>query len=190
MTEKKINIKNMVCPRCIMAVKDALDQHNIKYSVVNLGEVFLDQELIHNQKKALKDTMEKLGFELLNDKKSQIIEKIKNTIVHMVHHQNEPEKIGKLTEQLPEILGQSYSSLSKFFSEVEGITIERYLILQKIEKAKELLVYEELNISEIAFKLNYSSSQHFSRQFKEITGLTPTIFLQNKGGLRKTLDKI
>jgi AraC-like DNA-binding protein len=108
----------------------------------------------------------------------------------MVHHQKEPEKIGRLSQQLPKQLGHGYSFLSKLFSTDVGMTIEKYLILQKIEKAKELLIYEEHTVSEIAFQLNYSSSQHFSRQFKAVTGLSPSLFMKRKKSGRKPLDGV
>ena len=180
MSENTIGIKNMVCPRCIMAVKTVLKNLNIEYHAVKLGEILLKSAISSEAESNLQTALKALGFEVLSDKKTHLIERIKNVIIDMVHHRDQPEKIGHLSEQLPLVLNQSYSSLSKLFSEVEGITIEKYLILQKIEKAKELIVYDELSLSEIAFRLNYSSSQHFSRQFKSITGITPSAFNDQK----------
>ncbi|MBC8321834.1 MAG: helix-turn-helix transcriptional regulator [Bacteroidetes bacterium] len=180
----------MVCPRCIMAVENALTKLEINYKNVSLGEVQLVVPLDSEMESKLSYALINLGFEILSNKKSQLIEKIRSVIIILVHHQEDPEKIGRLSEKLPGILGQSYSSLSKLFSEVEGITIEKYFINQKIEKAKELLRYEELNISEIAYRLNYSSSQHFSRQFKSITGLSPSSFNKYKKAKRKHINEI
>ncbi len=180
----------MVCPRCIKAVETTLSKMNIAYSDIKLGEVNLNIPLSPSEKDILSKNLEMQGFELLDDKKNQLIEKIKNTIIHIVHHQDDPHKIGHLSDQLPKLLGHSYSYLSSFFSEMEGITIEKYLILQKIEKAKELLSYSELNVSEISYQLNYSSSQHLSRQFKSITGMTPSEFLKKNSVQRKPLTDI
>jgi AraC-like DNA-binding protein len=190
MRENAIHIKNMVCPRCIKAVETTLNSQNMGYSHIKLGEVFLLKPLNSDEEEILRKNLEFQGFELLSDKKSQLIEKIKNTIVNMVHHQNDPDKIGHLKNQLPEILGHSYSYLSNLFSEIEGITIEKYLILQKIEKAKELFTYNQLNVNEISYQLNYSSSQHFSRQFKLITGMSPSDFMKKKSPIRKPLNEI
>jgi len=180
----------MVCPRCIKAVETILLKMNIAYSDIKLGEVNLNIPLSLSEKDILSKNLEMQGFELLDDKKSQLIEKIKNTIIQIVHHQDDPHKIGHLSEQLPRILGHSYSYLSSFFSEMEGITIEKYLILQKIEKAKELLSYSELNVSEISYQLNYSSSQHLSRQFKLITGISPSEYSKEKSTERQPLNDI
>jgi len=180
MSDNSIGIKNMVCPRCIMAVETVLKKLNIPYEAVKLGEIQLKSPLNTHEKNSLQTALEELGFEVLSDKKTRLIERIKSVIIDLVHHQEHPEKIGHLSEQLPLMLQHSYSSLSKLFSEVEGITIEKYLILQKIEKAKELIAYDELSLSEIAFRLNYSSSQHFSRQFKSVTGISPSDFNKHK----------
>ncbi len=190
MQENTIHIKNMVCPRCINAVETILKKQNIVFSHIKLGVVFLLKPLNSKQKEILRTNLEFEGFELLGDKKSQLIEKIKNTIIEIVHHQDDPHKIGHLSNQLPDLLEHSYTYLSSFFSEMEGITIEKYLILQKIEKAKELLSYSELNVSEISYQLNYSSSQHFSRQFKSITGMSPSEFAKSKIFNRKPLNEI
>lgn len=185
-----INIKNMVCPRCIMAVKTVLEKLNMHYIDVKLGSVELNNAITAEETLELQMALKEMGFELLSDKNIQLTEQIKNEIIKIVHHQDQPEKIGHLTENLPRIIGHNYSSLSKLFSLIEGITIEKYLILQKIEKAKELLFYNELNISEIAHQLNYSSSQHFSRQFKSVSGLTPSEFSKNKNIGRSPINEI
>jgi AraC family transcriptional regulator len=180
----------MVCPRCIMAIETALTRIEIRFVEVKLGSVDLAEPISPQKVQEFKKAIESLGFELLSDNKTRTIEKIKNAIINMVHHQDDVEKIGHLSEQLPQIIGQSYSALSKLFSEVEGLTIEKFLILQKIEKAKELLVYDELNISQIAYRLNYSSSQHFSSQFKSITGLSPSLFIKMKTVKRRPINEI
>lgn len=180
----------MVCPRCIMAVEDLLNKFNINYKQVSLGTVQLDTPIDVENETRLNQALNKIGFEILSDKKTQIIEKIKNQIINNIHHQNDPEKIGRFRELLPDFTGHSYTFLSSLFSEIEGLTIEKYFILQKIEKAKELIVYEELNMSEIAYKLNYSSSQHFSRQFKNITGMSPSDFKQSAMVNRRSLTDI
>jgi AraC-like DNA-binding protein len=190
MSNITIHIKNMVCPRCIKAVETTLTRFGIGYSEVKLGEVILNKNLGSDERNELSENLKNQGFEMLDDKKSQLIEKIKNSIIEIVHHQDDPHKIGHLSDQLPKLLGHSYSYLSSFFSEMEGITIEKYLILQKIEKAKELLSYSELNVSEISYQLNYSSSQHLSRQFKSITGMTPSEFLKKNSVQRKPLTDI
>ncbi len=190
MSNSILHIKGMVCPRCIMAVEDLLNKLNIEYKQVSLGTVHLNNPIDPENEISLNQSLNKMGFEILNDKKTQTIEKIKNAIINNVHHQNDPEKIGRLSELLPEILGQNYTSLSSLFSDIEGYTIEKYFILQKIEKSKELLVYEELSISEIAHKLNYSSSQHLSRQFKNVTGLSPSEFKKTTKKVRLPLSEI
>jgi len=180
----------MVCPRCIMAVEGVLHDLGIAFSEVKLGEVILKKQLSSEVLQILESNLRQLGFELLKDKNSQSVERIKNVIIQLVHHQDDPDKMGHLSEQLPLLIGQTYSSLSKLFSEAEGITIEKYLILQKIERAKELLCYGELNVSEIAIQLNYSSSQHFSRQFRSIVGVSPTVYVKNKKRERNSIHKI
>lgn len=185
-----INIKNMVCPRCILAVEGILGDLQIEFDSVSLGKVRLKKALSEDDLVALETRLVQLGFELLNDRKLQVVEKIKNSIVQIIHYQDDPQKIGHLSAQLPGTLNLNYSLLSKLFSDQEGITIEKYFILQKIEKAKELLEYHEMNITEISDRLNYSSSQHFSRQFKSVTGMSPSEFLKQRESHRKPLDNI
>ncbi len=138
----------------------------------------------------LSDSLLNNGFELLSDKKSKIVNQLKSEIIKMIHYDDDLGTSEKISSRLSTNLGVDYSYLSKLFSEVEGITIERYVILQKVEKIKELLVYNELTISEIAYKMNYSSSQHFSRQFKSTTGFTPSEFKSSSRQRRRSLDKI
>ena len=182
-------IKNMVCNRCIMVVQNELEKLGLTVKNIKLGEVTLDKELAENVKTNLVQALTVLGFELIDDKKSRIIEKIKNIIIELVHHQNNDAKTN-LSDVLSSQLHHDYNYLSNLFSEIEGTTIEKYFIAQKIEKVKELLVYDELSLSEIAFRLNYSSVAYLSNQFKKVTGLTPSYFKQIKEGKRKPLDKL
>ena len=182
-------IKNMVCNRCIMAVKSELDKLGIEPIDVQLGEVTLEKELTTQEKEKFSKALVSLGHELIEDKKSRLIEQIKNTIIDLVHHQDNETKTN-LSDVLSEKLHHDYNYLSNLFSEVEGTTIEKYFIAQKIEKVKELLVYDELSLSEIAFRLNYSSVAYLSNQFKKVTGLTPSHFKQIKADKRKPLDSL
>lgn len=182
-------IKNMVCNRCIIVVQNELEKLGLGIKNIKLGEVTLAQEITPTKKDALVKTLEPLGFEIIDDKKSRIIEKIKNTIIDLVHHQDNDVKIN-LSDVLSDKLHHDYNYLSNLFSEVEGTTIEKYFIAQKVEKVKELLVYDELSLSEIAFRLNYSSVAYLSNQFKKVTGLTPSYFKQIKEDKRKPLDKL
>lgn len=179
----------MVCNRCIMVVKNELDKLGLNALAVTLGEVLLEKEPTAEEKKQLEDALTPLGFEVIDDKKSRIIEKIKNVIINLVHHGSSDLKTN-LSGVLSKELNHDYNYLSNLFSEVEGTTIEKYYIAQKIEKVKELLVYDELSLSEIAFRLNYSSVAYLSNQFKKVTGLTPSHFKQIKEGKRKPLDKV
>ena len=185
----KIYIKNMVCDRCIMAVRKQFDDLHISYSQIQLGEVALSKEISDDTMTALGDALAKLGFELLDDRKAKIVEKIKNTIIHLVHYEAEDLNL-KFSAVLASKLNLEYHYLSSLFSSIEGVTIEKYIILQRIEKAKELLMYDELNLSEIAYRLGYSSVQHLSQQFKKTTGLTPSHFKQLRENKRKPIDKV
>lgn len=178
----------MVCPRCVMAVENVLDEMKISSIEVRLGEVLIADELTENQENDFKSKIEKLGFELLDDKNSAIINQIRTIIIEQI--QNSSEENLNLSELLSKKLNKEYSQLSKLFSATTGITIEQFAILQKIEKVKELLVYDELSLKEIAYRLAYSSSAHLSAQFKKVTGLTPTEF-KNLGELnRNNIDSI
>jgi AraC family transcriptional regulator len=180
----------MVCDRCILVVRQKLDELGIDYKNIQLGEVELDQPLSDDQVSILKDSLSSLGFELLDDRKSAIVTQIKSTLIRLIHNNELAEQNKKLSVLLSEKLGMDYHYLSNLFSSIEGITIEKYVILQRIERAKELLVYDEMTINEIADALGYSSVQHLSQQFKKITGLTPTHFKQLKEKNRKPLDQI
>lgn len=182
-------IKNMVCNRCIMVVQNELDKLGVNVKHIALGEVLLEKELTPEEKTNLDNVLIPLGFEVIDDKKSRTIEKIKNIIIDLVHRQDNETK-NNLSDVLSKELHHDYNYLSNLFSEVEGTTIEKYLIAQKIERVKELLVYDELSLSEIAFRLNYSSVGYLSSQFKKVTGLTPSHFKQIKEEKRKPLDKV
>ncbi len=179
----------MVCSRCIMAVQHELDKLKVTVKEIKLGEVILQKELSATEKNKLTESLTLLGFELINDRKGRIIEKIKTLIVELVHYKND-KLYGKLSDLLSSQLNHDYNYLSSLFSEVEGTTIEKFYITQKIEKVKELLVYDELTLSEIAILLNYSSVAYLSSQFKKVTGLTPSHFKQIKSHKRKPLDKL
>lgn len=179
----------MVCNRCIMVVQNELDKLGLDVKSIRLGEVVLEKEPGTGEKEQLNNVLLSLGFELIDDKKSRIIEKIKNVIIDLVHHQDNDVKTN-LSAVLSAELHHDYNYLSNLFSEVEGTTIEKYFIAQKIERVKELLVYDELSLSEIALRLNYSSVAYLSNQFKKVTGLTPSHFKQIKEDKRKPLDKV
>jgi AraC family transcriptional regulator len=184
-----IYIKNMVCPRCITAVKNVLQQVELSFTYVELGEVELSSEPTPEQLVRLNHELQALGFELLDDIKKKNIEKIKTYLIEIIQKGNIDEHFS-LSEHISNLLPKEYSSISKLFSQVEGITIEQFFILQKIEKVKEWMIYNEYSLSEIAFKLDYSSVAYLSNQFKKITGLTPTAFKEQHRGLRKSLDDV
>lgn len=184
----KLYIKNMVCNRCIMAVEAVMEEAGLHIQHIQLGEVELQEKLDKAALQALNEELKRLGFELMDDRKSRLIEKIKNVIIQKVHHSNEVQETN-LSGFISRALHYDYNYLSNLFSEVEGITLEKYYIRQKIEKVKELLVYDEDSITNIAYKTGYSSAAHLSRQFKEVTGFTPSQFKEMKGH-RKPLDKL
>src|SRR5258708_4468476 len=180
-------IKNMVCNRCITAVKQQLEKLTDKPFSVSLGEVVLEEPLKEKQTTHFRESLNASGFELLDDQKQKQIEKIKNLLVAKVQ-KGELEEHFILSEYLSTALGKDYSHSSRLFSEVEGITIEQYFILLKIEKVKEWLAYDELSLKEIAWQLGYSSTAHLSAQFKKMTGLTPSHFSKTGHSGRKPLD--
>ena len=187
---EKIYIKNMVCNRCVKAVEQILEQQQIPYQCVKLGEVSLPQLLLVEEILNLKDSLERDGFQLLDDQRAQLIEKIKNTIVKLIHQQEKVLMPLKISVLLEERTGVSYTYLSSLFSETEGITVEKYLIAQRIERAKELLTYEEMSLGQIAYQLGYSSTAHLSAQFKKVSGMTPSTFKRMTSAFRKPLDEI
>ncbi len=184
-----VYIKNMVCNRCILVVEQELDKLKLVANSVVLGEVQLKEEPSEKQLTQLKINLSALGFEVLDDSRKKLIERIKNIIIEQVHHISINEQ-NNFSEILSKKLNKDYSYLSGLFSEVESITIEKYIINQKIEKAKELIIYNEMNVSEIAIQLGYSSVAHLSAQFKKVTGLTPSHFKKVGGTKRIPLDKL
>jgi len=185
----KLFIKYMVSIRCKMVVKDELEKLGLHYTMVDLGEAEIKEQLTDLQLEQLKKALSQSGLELMDDRKSVLIEKIKNVIIEMVHYADELPKI-KNSEYISGKLHHDYTYLANLFSETTGTTIEHYIIIHKIEKVKELLLYDELNLTEISYKLNYSSVAHLSNQFKKITGLTPTFFRQLRNKRRTGLENV
>ncbi|MBN1157801.1 MAG: helix-turn-helix transcriptional regulator [Bacteroidales bacterium] len=180
----------MVCNRCIKVVGEELIRLGITPVSVELGKVKLKSPLHSGEIDKVKEMLSINGFELIDDKKGRIIEKIKMLVIELIHYQKEKAKHVNLSDFIATEMGYDYSYLSNLFSSVEGVTLEKYIIHQKIEKIKELLVYDELNLSEIAFQLGYSSVQHLSSQFKKIIGLSPSHFRRINENRRKPLDKV
>ncbi|MBK7477557.1 MAG: AraC family transcriptional regulator [Haliscomenobacter sp.] len=179
----------MVSNRCKLAVKEALKNLGVHFIIVDLGEVEIMEDLSQEQRTQLKEGLLLTGLELMDDRKGILIERIKNAIVEMVHHSDDNPKTN-FSDYLSEKLNYDYTYLANLFSEVQGATIGQFIIAHKIERIKELITYGELNMSEIAWKMNYSSVAHLSNQFKKITGLTPTHFKQLKDKRRSPLEKI
>jgi AraC-like DNA-binding protein len=173
--DMELYIKNMVCPRCVIAVSTELAKLGIAVQDIGLGIVRLQQPIEDGTRAALSGNLEAMGFELLDDRKRQTVEKIKNEIVDLVHYRENDLKIN-LSQHLSREIGQDYSALSQLFSQLEGVTLEQYVIAQKVEKIKELLSYGELSLGEIADRLNYSSAAYLSNQFKKATGLNPSAY--------------
>ncbi|HEY9543104.1 AraC family transcriptional regulator [Prevotella sp.] len=182
-------IKNMVCDRCKMAVESVLTKLQIVTLNVELGEVIIGQELSDTLRKTVKEELEALGFELLDDQRQRTITQIKSAIIKIVHYQQSDPTLN-LSDYISTELRQEYSSLSKLFSEVTGMTIEKHYIAQRIERVKELIKYDELSLTQIALQMNYSSVAHLSSQFKTITGMTPSAFKAMKANTRMPLDQI
>ena len=185
----KLHIKNMVCSRCILVVKSELEKFGLQTVSVGLGEVEILEELGKAELGKLNEKLLEFGFELLDDKKSRIIEKVKNLIVDLVHSKDNELKTN-LSQYIAAHIGQDYNYISNLFSQNESTTIENYYALQKVERVKELIVYDELNLNEIADQLNYSSASHLSRQFKKVTGLTPSFFKSLKEEKRSPLENL
>lgn len=180
----------MVCARCVMAVKQELEKANLPYDSIELGEVELKMQPSSDQLKSLSNNLQAIGFEIIEDKTARIISSIKGTVIEFVQEPSSQSRKLKFSVYLAEKLNKDYNYLSNLFSSVEGTTIEQYLIHQKIEKVKELLVYDELSLSEISHILGYSSVQHLSNQFKKVTGLTPSHFKEIRDIKRKPLDQV
>lgn len=189
MQKTQLNIKNMVCDRCKMAVEQVLKEAKLTPERIDLGEVWVSDRPTEAQLAQLKTRLEALGFELLDDQRQQIIERMKTAIIELVHH-HQGDKGLNLSTYLAQLLHRDYSALSKLFSEVTGLTIERYFIMQRIERVKELIRYDELTLTEIAYQMNYSSVAHLSSQFRRVTGMTPTQFRFMKTAQRANLDEV
>lgn len=181
----KLYIKYMVSIRCKMVVKAELENLGLKYLLVDFGEVEMAEPISMHQREELKHALLKSGLELMDDKKAILIEKIKSVIIEMVHYDDDKPKVN-FSDYLTEKLSYDYTYLANLFSEVTGVTIEYFIIAHKIERVKELLIYDELNLTEISYKLNYSSVAHLSTQFKKVTGLTPSFFKELKKKRRDT----
>ena len=179
----------MVSTRCKMAVKEELKKLGLHFMVVDLGEVDIMENISTEQREQLKIALSNSGLELMDNKRAVLIEKINNVIIEMVHHSDELPKVN-YSDFIAEKLQHDYTYLSNIFSEVKGITIQQFIIVHKIERAKELLLYDELNLTEISYKLNYSSVAHLSNQFKKVTGLSPSHFKQLKDKRRNPIEEI
>jgi AraC family transcriptional regulator len=186
-----IVVKNMVCQRCVMAVESILKTENIPFHKVTFGEIHLPDGLSDEKKDSLKSSLHKIGFEMIDNHSGRLIEKIKQLVIKKARNESaDAERKIKLSQYVSDKVHHEYTYLSSLFSAVEGRTIENYFIEQRIEKAKELLIYDQLTLSEIAFSLEFSSAAHLSSQFKKITGLTPTYFKEIGISKRKGLDRI
>jgi AraC-like DNA-binding protein len=179
----------MVCIRCKMVVKEELTKLGFHYTSVDLGEAEVIENISPEQHGQIKKALLRSGLELMDDRKSILIQKIKNVIIELVHHSEEPLTIN-FSDYLSQKLNYDYTYLANLFSEVHGTTIEKFLIAHKIERVKELLVYNEWNLTEIAYRMHYSSVAHLSAQFKKVTGLTPTHFKELKNKRRSMLDEM
>ncbi len=185
----KLFIKYMVSLRCKMMVKEELKKLGLHYVIVDLGMVEILEDIRPEQREQLGKNLMKSGLELLEDKKSILIEKIKTVITEMIHYSDELPKVN-YSDYISQKLDYDYTYLSNIFSEVKGITIQQYIILHKIEKVKELILYDELSLSEISYKLHYSSPAHLSNQFKKITGLSPSFYKKMKQKRNKNLENM
>jgi len=181
-------IKNMVCDRCRMAVEQIFRRNDLAFDHIELGKVYLHETPTADRLSHLRHDLEQVGFELIDDQRSVLVEQIRTAVLDYVGDRALMEK-WKLSAYLSDRLAKSYTLLSSAFSAARGMTIERFFILQKVERAKELLIYDELTMSEIAFRLNYSSPAHLSGQFKQVTGLSPSEF-KRLGGKRHSLDQL
>lgn len=189
MSEEKLYIKNMVCTCCIIVVKSELSKLGIEPIAVKLGEVYLKEKLDESKKEQLNEVLQPLGLSLIDDRNGKLIDDIKNRIVELIHCNNNELK-SNLSVFIGDNIQLGYNYVSCLFSEIEGKTIEKYFIEQKVEMVKEILTCGSVTLSEIAFKLNYSSLAYLSNQFKKVTGLTPSEFKQLKRNTRISLDKL
>ncbi len=182
-------IKNMVCPRCIMSVKSILQDLSIPFNNIALGQLEMAEEMTKAQRTLLEERLQAVGFELLEPGKSALISKIKTVIIEQIHYSNEPVAVN-FSKLISDKLHHEYAYLSRLFSSIEGITIEKYIARQKIEKVKELLFYDQISLSQISLEMNYSSVSYLSAQFKKETGMTPTQFKSQERPNRKSLDNL
>lgn len=185
----KIFIKYMVSNRCKMVVKEELKKLGLHFIVVDLGEVEIMENLTEAQQRKLQNALLTSGLELMDDKRAVLIERVKNVIMEMIHHSDELPKVN-YSDYISEKLNYDYTYLSNLFSEVKGITIQQFIIIHKIERVKELLLYAEHSLTEISYKLHYSSVAHLSNQFKKITGLSPSHFKQLKNKRRSPIEDL
>lgn len=185
----KLFIKNMVCNRCIMTVETIFKEHHILYNHVSLGEVDLPKQLTKEETKSIENSLQKVGFELIETRVNKIIEDIKQAVMEYINLGIESQN-QKLSSFITKKISYDYSYLSDLFSSIEGNTIEQYFILQRIEKVKELLVYDQLSLTEISYQTGFSSVHHLSSQFKKVTGLTPSHFKKIGVEKRKALDQL
>ena len=190
MNRTTLYIKNMVCPRCIKTVEEEINKIGLIVKHIELGKVELEGQIEDEIIKKIDKALTENGFELIDDKKSKIIEKIKTIIIEIIHHKKEIPDNVNISDFIARELGYDYSYLSKLFSSVGDTTIEKYIINQKIEKVKELLTYDELSLTEISYQVRYSSVQHLSNQFKKNTGFSPSQFKKSKKEKRNPLDKV
>lgn len=185
----KLYIKHMVSLRCKMLVENELEKLGLHCLFLDLGVAEIKEDISTEKKEEFEKNLRKSGLELLDDKRNILVEKIKNVIIKMIHYTDEVPKVND-SDHISEKLGYDYTYLSNIFSEVKGMTIQQYIITHKIERAKELLLYDELTLTEIAYKLHYSSVAHLSNQFKKVTGLTPSSFKELKGNRLKKLEDL
>ena len=185
----KLFVKYMISNRCKLAVKEELKKLGLHFVVVDLGEVEIMEDMTPERRQQLQLGLISVGLELMDDKRAVLIERIINVITAMIHHSEEQPKVN-YSDYISEKLNYDYTYLSNLFSEVKGITIQQFIIIHKIEKVKEFLLYDELNLTEIAFKMHYSSVAHLSNQFKKITGITPSDYKQLKDKRRKSIEEI
>jgi len=183
----KLYIKYMVSLRCKMLVKEELKKLGLHYVIVDLGMVEILEDITQEQRYLLRENLLRSGLELLDDKKSILIERIKNVIIEMIHYSDEVPKVN-YSDYISEKLGHDYTYLANIFSEVTGMTIQQFIIIHKIERVKELLLYDELSLTEISYKMFYSSVSHLSKQFKKVTGLSPSFYKQLKQKRRNNLE--
>jgi AraC family transcriptional regulator len=185
-----LHVKNMVCERCIMIVRQQLDQLGLKVDEISLGKVKVSPEPEPSKLQEVSAALQMLGFELIGKEKNQLVEQIKTQVISIVHYSDLSAVHQSLMSIIAQKLNRDYVFLSRLFSDAEGITIEKYIIQQKVERVKELLEYGELNLNEIAFKMGYSSSAHLSTQFKTVTGMPPSKYKSQQPGNRKPLDQV